>query len=82
MNVSLSDVFNTLQIYLGAAYINDIHTCCGRTWQVYAQADARFRLRAGRHRPAEGPQPGRRHGAAGNDDHRQRSRRAGRLQSL
>ena len=44
MNVALSDVFDTLQIYLGSAYVNDI-TLLGRNWQVYAQADARFRRR-------------------------------------
>ena len=44
MNVALSEVFDTLQIYLGSAYINDI-TLLGRNWQVYAQADARFRRR-------------------------------------
>lgn len=44
MNVALSDLFDTLQIYLGSAYVNDI-TFLGRNWQVYAQADARFRRR-------------------------------------
>ena len=44
MNVSLSEVFNALQIYLGAAYVNDI-TLYGRTWQVYVQADERYRLK-------------------------------------
>src|SRR6185437_6697078 len=44
MNVALSDVFDTLQIYLGSAYVNDI-TFLGRNWQVYAQADSRFRRR-------------------------------------
>jgi multidrug efflux pump len=40
--VPLSDVFQTLQIYLGSAYANDI-TRFGRNWQVSIQADARFR---------------------------------------
>jgi multidrug efflux pump len=44
MNMPLSDVFDTLQIYLGSAYVNDI-TKFGRNWQVYTQADARFRRR-------------------------------------
>ncbi|HQU45464.1 MAG TPA: efflux RND transporter permease subunit, partial [Pirellulales bacterium] len=44
MNVALNDVFDTLQIYLGSAYINDI-TFLGRNWMVYAQADAQFRRR-------------------------------------
>jgi multidrug efflux pump len=43
--VSLNDVFETLQIYLGSAYVNDI-TLFNRNWQVNVQADARYRLRA------------------------------------
>src|SRR5262249_16822068 len=42
--VALTDVFDTLQAYLGSAYVNDF-TFQGRNWQVYVQADARFRLR-------------------------------------
>ncbi|MGH7139832.1 MAG: efflux RND transporter permease subunit, partial [Pirellulales bacterium] len=44
MNVALDDVFATLQIFLGSAYVNDI-TFLGRNWMVYAQADAQFRRR-------------------------------------
>jgi len=40
--VPLNDVFQTLQIYLGSAYANDI-TRFGRNWQVSVQADSRFR---------------------------------------
>jgi multidrug efflux pump len=43
--VALNDVFETLQIYLGSAYVNDI-TLFNRNWQVNVQADARYRLRA------------------------------------
>ncbi|XZE21148.1 efflux RND transporter permease subunit [Pirellulaceae bacterium SH449] len=43
--VALNDVFQTLQIYLGAAYANDI-TRFGRNWQVNVQADAKFRANA------------------------------------
>ncbi len=43
--VDLNDVFDTLQIYLGSAYVNDI-TLFNRNWQVNVQADARYRLRA------------------------------------
>jgi multidrug efflux pump len=43
--VALSDVFDTLQIYLGSAYVNDI-TLFNRNWQVNLQADAGYRLRA------------------------------------
>jgi len=41
--VALTDVFDTLQIYLGSAYANDI-TLFNRNWQVNLQADARYRL--------------------------------------
>jgi multidrug efflux pump len=40
--VQLSDVFDTLQIYLGGGYANDF-TFEGRNWQVTIQADAQFR---------------------------------------
>jgi multidrug efflux pump len=40
--VPLNDVFQTLQIYLGSAYANDI-TRFGRNWQVSVQADTPFR---------------------------------------
>ncbi len=43
--VALNDVFQTLQIYLGAAYANDI-TRFGRNWQVNVQAESRFRATA------------------------------------
>jgi multidrug efflux pump len=44
MGVALSDVFNTLQVYLGGYYVNDFNQF-GRTWQVNLQADAQFRIR-------------------------------------
>jgi multidrug efflux pump subunit AcrB len=43
MQVPLSEVFNTLQIYMGGYYVNDFNRF-GRTWQVNVQADAPFRL--------------------------------------
>jgi multidrug efflux pump len=43
MNVALSDVFSTLQIYLGSLYVNDF-TLFNRNYQVTAQADSMFRL--------------------------------------
>ncbi len=43
LNVPLSDVFSTLQISLGSTYVNDI-TLFGRSFQVNAQADSRFRV--------------------------------------
>ena len=40
--VPLTELFETLQVYLGSAYVNDFNLF-GRTWQVIAQADAPFR---------------------------------------
>ena len=37
-----TDVFNTLQVYLGSQYVNDFNFL-GRTYQVIAQADGQFR---------------------------------------
>jgi multidrug efflux pump len=42
--VDLNVVFDTLQAYLGSAYVNDI-TLFNRNWQVNVQADAKYRLR-------------------------------------
>jgi len=40
--VPLTELFDTLQTYLGSAYVNDFNQF-GRTWQVIAQADGSFR---------------------------------------
>jgi hydrophobe/amphiphile efflux-1 (HAE1) family protein len=40
--VPLSNVFDTLQAYLGSVYINDFNRF-GRTFRVYAQAEAQYR---------------------------------------
>ncbi|ASK19549.1 efflux RND transporter permease subunit [Halomonas sp. N3-2A] len=40
--VPLTELFDTLQIYLGSTYVNDFNRF-GRTWQVIAQADAPYR---------------------------------------
>ena len=40
--VPLTELFDTLQTYLGSAYVNDFNLF-GRTWQVIAQADGPFR---------------------------------------
>jgi HAE1 family hydrophobic/amphiphilic exporter-1 len=42
LGVSLADVYNTLQTYLGSKYINDF-TIYGRNFRVVAQADTMFR---------------------------------------
>lgn len=43
MGVSMADIGETLQTYLGSVYVNDFNLF-GRTWQVYAQAETQFRL--------------------------------------
>src|SRR5205823_2287773 len=45
LDVPLSDVFNTLQAYLGSLYVNDFNLF-GRTWQVNIQAEATYRATA------------------------------------
>ncbi|WP_165720763.1 efflux RND transporter permease subunit [Bordetella trematum] len=45
LGVSLTDVFETLQINLGSFYVNDFNRF-GRTYRVMAQADAPFRMHA------------------------------------
>jgi multidrug efflux pump subunit AcrB len=45
LGLPLNDVFQTLRIYLGSAYVNDFNKF-GRTYQVIAQADAPFRSTA------------------------------------
>jgi len=42
MGLNMSDVFNTLQVYLGSLYVNDFNRF-GRTWQVNVQAGPDFR---------------------------------------
>ena len=42
LKVPLQSVFNTLQTYLGSAYVNDFNKF-SRTWQVRVQGDSMFR---------------------------------------
>jgi hydrophobe/amphiphile efflux-1 (HAE1) family protein len=42
LGLTPTDVFNTLQVYLGSQYVNDFNFL-GRTYEVIAQADGRFR---------------------------------------
>ena len=42
LGVSIAELFNTLQVYLGSLYVNDFNRF-GRTWQVNVQGDADFR---------------------------------------
>ncbi len=43
LGVNISEVFSSLQTYLGSAYVNDFNLL-GRTYRVVAQADSDFRL--------------------------------------
>jgi len=45
LGVAVTDVFDTMQIYLGSLYVNDFNKF-GRTYTVRVQADAQFRARA------------------------------------
>ena len=45
LGVAVTDVFETMQIYLGSLYVNDFNRF-GRTYSVRVQADAPFRARA------------------------------------
>ncbi len=42
LGISISDIFDTLQTYLGALYVNDFNKF-GRIYRVYAQAEKDFR---------------------------------------
>ena len=43
LNVSVGEVFSALSGYIGSAYVNQFNKF-GRTYQVYVQADAKYRL--------------------------------------
>lgn len=45
LGVAVTDVFETMQIYLGSLYVNDFNKF-GRTYSVRVQADAQFRARS------------------------------------
>src|SRR5450830_1241599 len=45
LGIPITDVFDTMQIYLGSLYVNDFNRF-GRVYQVRAQADAPFRATA------------------------------------
>ncbi|MDI4667280.1 efflux RND transporter permease subunit, partial [Xanthobacter autotrophicus] len=45
LGVPVTDIFETLQIYLGSLYANDFNQF-GRTYSVRVQADAAYRARA------------------------------------
>ena len=76
LGVPVSDVFNTLQVYLGSYYVNNFNEF-GRTWQVNVQADPRFRDRVARHPAAPGAQQPGADDPAGHAAGRARHQRAG-----
>src|SRR5688572_30967600 len=45
LGVPVTDIFDTMQIYLGSLYANDFNKF-GRTYSVRVQADAPYRARA------------------------------------
>ena len=55
LHVTIDQVFSTLSSYLGSTYVNQFNKF-GRTFQVYVQADAQFRLTRARHRKPDGAQ--------------------------
>ncbi len=63
LGVPVTDVFDTMQIYLGSLYVNDFNKF-GRTYSVRVQADAQVPRARRRYRPAEGALRHRRDGAA------------------
>ena len=76
MGVSMAEVFNTLQVYLGSLYVNDFNRF-GRTWQVNVQADGRLPQPDRRSQAAQDPQRPRADGAARHAGHGARRQRPG-----
>ena len=76
LKVDVSEVFNTLQVYMGGLYVN-LFNKFGRTWQVNVMADDEFRTRARQSRAAQSAQQARTNGAAGYACRGRRSRRSG-----
>ena len=73
MGVSMGEVFNTLQVYLGSLYVNDFNRF-GRTWQVNVQAAAEFPQPDRGPQAAQDPQRPGQDGAAWHAGQRPRSR--------
>jgi HAE1 family hydrophobic/amphiphilic exporter-1 len=44
LNVAVGDIFNVLSGYVGSSYVNQFNKF-GRTYQVYVQADSKYRLK-------------------------------------
>ena len=64
LGVSIAELFNTLQVYLGSLYVNDFNRF-GRTWQVNVQGDADFRKQIDDLSRLAGPQRTGGHGPPG-----------------
>ena len=81
LGVPLSDVFSSLQIFLGSLYVNDFNAF-GRVYRVQLQAEPSFRTSpsdvgaALRPEPARGERPARPDGAAEHARHREADHRA------
>ncbi len=76
LGVPVQRVHETLEGYLGSAYVNDFNLS-GRTYQVIAQAEGAEPSRRRADRPPEGQERDRRHGAAGLHRHVPHAERAG-----
>ena len=76
LGMPVSNVFNTLQVYLGSYYVNNFNEF-GRTWQVNVQADAALSRPRRRHQAAAGPQQPGPDGPAGHAADRPRHQRPG-----
>ncbi len=61
--VNLQDLYDTMQVYLGALYVNDFNRF-GRTYQVNAQAESALSPERRGYRPPQDPQCARRHDSA------------------
>ena len=64
LHVPLSQITDTLGIYMGSSYVNDFDFN-NRSYRVYVQADKQFRATAQRHEAVLCPLRQRGHGAAG-----------------
>ena len=79
--VPVSDVFNTLQTYMGGYYVN-LFNLFGRTWQVNLQAEGDFRTQGSSVRPTESAQQVGPDGAAGHAGLGEKHRRPGHVHAL
>ena len=74
LGVSLDDVNQTLDMYLGSLYVNSFNDF-GRHWQVTIQAEGQYPQSSRGHQPVPGPQQAGPDGPAGHAGHAARDRR-------